>query len=65
MHLYQGRVGTAAAPNATMAQVDPRAREHPEIGFGFGDDGAVEGGAPADLQHAAVDTRVPVRSTVH
>jgi hypothetical protein len=36
------------------SEVDPRAREHPEIQFRFTDDK----GKPQDLQHAVVDTRV-------
>jgi hypothetical protein len=38
---------------ARASQVDPRAKAHPEIDFLFEKDGK-----PADLQHAAVDTRV-------
>ena len=37
------------------SEIDPRAKEHPEIKFTFTD----EKGKPADLQHAIVDTRVP------
>jgi hypothetical protein len=37
------------------SEIDPQAREHAEIKFTFTDDK----GKPADLQHAAVDTRVP------
>jgi hypothetical protein len=37
------------------SEIDPRAREHPEIKFTFTDDK----GKPADLQHATVDTAVP------
>jgi hypothetical protein len=37
------------------SEIDPRAKEHPEIKFTFTDDK----GKPADLQHAVVDTRVP------
>ncbi len=37
------------------SEIDPHAREHPEIKFTFTDDK----GKPADLQHAVVDTRVP------
>jgi arylsulfatase A-like enzyme len=37
------------------SEIDPQAREHPEIKFTFIDDK----GKPADLQHAVVDTRVP------
>ncbi len=36
------------------SEIDPRAKEHPEIKFSFTDDK----GKPADLQHAVVDTRV-------
>ncbi len=36
------------------SEIDPRAREHPEIGFVFKDDK----GKVLDLQHATVDTRV-------
>jgi len=39
------------------SEIDPRAKEHPEIKFNFNDDK----GKPADLQHAVVDTRVPSR----
>lgn len=35
--------------------IDPRAKEHPEIGFTFNDDK----GKPQDAEHAVVDTRVP------
>jgi hypothetical protein len=35
------------------SQIDPRAKEHPEIGFVFEKDGK-----PQDVQHAVVDTRV-------
>ena len=38
---------------ARASEIDPRAREHPEIDFVFNKDGK-----PADVQHAAVDTRV-------
>lgn len=37
------------------SEIDPRAREHPEIDFVFKDDK----GKVQDLQHATVDTRVP------
>ena len=37
------------------SEVDPEAKEHPEIGFAFTD----AKGKEADLQHAVVDTRVP------
>ena len=37
------------------SEIDPRAKEHPEIKFTFTDDK----GKPTDLQHAVVDTRVP------
>lgn len=40
---------------ARASQIDPRAKEHPEIGFRFTDDK----GKPLDVQHAVVDTRVP------
>ena len=39
---------------ARASEIDPNAREHPEIGFEFADDK----GKARDLQHAAVDTRV-------
>lgn len=39
------------------SEIDPRAKEHPEIDFVFTD----EKGKPADLEHACVDTRVPSR----
>jgi len=38
------------------SQLDPRAREHPEVEFVFEKDGK-----PADLEYATVDTRVPAR----
>ncbi len=38
------------------SELDPRAKPHPEIDFVFDKDGK-----PEDLQHAAVDTRVPSR----
>lgn len=41
--------------SARASEIDPRAKEHPEIGFVFAD----EKGKPQDLQHAVVDTRVP------
>ncbi len=37
------------------SEIDPRAKEHPEIDFRFAD----AKGKPADVQHAVVDTRVP------
>jgi len=40
---------------ARASQIDPLAKEHPEIGFVFTDDK----GKPMDLQHAVVDTSVP------
>ena len=40
---------------ARAGQIDPLAKEHPEIGFVFNDDK----GKPMDLQHAVVDTSVP------
>jgi len=39
---------------ARAHEIDPRAREHPEIGFVFTD----KAGKAQDLQHAVVDTRV-------
>jgi hypothetical protein len=39
------------------SHIDPRAQEHPEINFVFQD----AKGKVADLQHAAVDTRVPLQ----
>ncbi len=42
---------------ARASEIDPRAKEHPEIGFVFTDKNA----KPLDVQHAAVDTRVPSR----
>ena len=39
---------------ARASQIDPLAKEHPEIGFVFTDDK----GKPMDLQHAVVDTSV-------
>lgn len=39
---------------ARASQIDPEAKPHPEISFVFEKDGK-----PQDLQHAAVDTRVP------
>ena len=42
---------------ARAHEIDPRAREHPEIGFVFAD----KAGKPQDLQHAVVDTRVNPR----
>jgi hypothetical protein len=41
---------------ARASQVDPRAREHPEINFVFEKDGK-----PQDLQHACIDTRVSAK----
>jgi hypothetical protein len=40
---------------ARASEIDPRTKEHPEIGFVFAD----EKGKPQDVQHAVVDTRVP------
>jgi hypothetical protein len=42
--------------SARASQIDPRAREHPEINFLFQKDGK-----PQDTQHATVDTRVEPR----
>ncbi len=39
------------------SEIDPRAKEHPEIGFVFAD----AEGKPQDLQHAVVDTRAASR----
>jgi len=39
------------------SEIDPAAKEHPEIGFTFAD----AKGKPIDVQHAVVDTRVPAR----
>src|SRR5215213_8438683 len=39
------------------SEIDPRAREHPEIDFRFAD----AKGKHLDVQHAVVDTRVPPR----
>lgn len=39
------------------SEIDPRAKEHPEIKFVFADDK----GKPKDVQHAMVDTRVEAR----
>lgn len=39
------------------SEIDPRAREHPEIGFVFKD----KAGKVQDLEHAVVDLRVPSR----
>ena len=54
---------------ARASEVDPRAREHPSIGFVFGDGDTETGGEggtrasgdPPDMQYAAVDTSVPSR----
>lgn len=40
--------------SARASKIDKRTKEHPEIGFIFEKDGK-----PQDVQHAAVDTRVP------
>lgn len=42
---------------ARASEIDPRAKEHAEVGFVFRDGK----GAPQDVQHAVVDTRVPSR----
>jgi hypothetical protein len=42
---------------ARASEIDPRAQEHPELGFVFADDQ----GKPKDVQHAVVDARVPPR----
>lgn len=42
---------------ARASEIDPRAKEYPEIGFVF----ANEEGKPMDVQHAVVDTGVPSR----
>jgi sugar lactone lactonase YvrE len=53
---------TAAEPGRRFdlvkraSEIDPAAREHPEIGFVFADP---KTGKPADVQHAVVDTSVP------
>lgn len=39
---------------ARASEIDPRAKEHPEIDFVF-----EKQGKPSDLEHAVVDTRVP------
>ena len=39
------------------SDIDPRAKEHPTLGFVFNDNN----GKPRDVQHAVVDTRVPPR----
>ncbi len=39
---------------ARASEIDPRAREHPQIGFVFAD----KNGKPQDVQQASVDTRV-------
>jgi hypothetical protein len=39
--------------SARASELDPKAREHPEIDFVF-----TKGGKPADVENAAVDTRV-------
>ncbi len=41
---------------ARASELDPRAREHPEIDFVFSKDGK-----PQDVQNASVDPRVPMR----
>ena len=38
---------------ARASEIDPRAKEHPEIDFVF-----TKGGKPADVEHASVDTNV-------
>ena len=38
---------------ARASEIDPKTKEHPEIDFVF-----TKGGKPADVEHAAVDTRV-------
>lgn len=55
-----GSVPTASAAQALVAakrasEIDPRAKEHPEIGFVFAD----AKGKVLDLQHAIVDPSVP------
>ena len=40
--------------SARASELDPRAREHPELGYVFAD----KNGKPQDLQQACVDTRV-------
>ena len=42
---------------ARASEIDPRAKQHPEIGFVFAD----EKGKAKDIQHAVVDTRVASR----
>lgn len=53
--------GTATGMRRDLAAraslIDPLAKEHPEIGFVFGD----AKGRPTDMQHAVVDTGVPSR----
>ena len=59
-------VGTALAADpmpqrynlsVRASAINPQAKEHPELGYVFADDK----GKAADLQHAAVDTRVPAK----
>lgn len=40
--------------SARASEIDPHAKEHPEIGFTFDDDN----GKPQDVEHAVFDTRV-------
>lgn len=48
--------------SARASELDPAAREHPEIGFVFTDPkSGAKTGKPADVEHAVVDTRVPSR----
>ena len=39
------------------SEIDPAAQEHPELGFVFSDP---KTGKPTDVEHAIVDTRVPL-----
>ena len=51
------RLGRRHDLQARASEIDPRAKEYPEIGFVFAD----EKGKPKDVQHAVVDTRVTSR----
>ena len=50
-------VGSRQDLQARASEIDPRAKEYPELGFVFAD----EEGNAKDLQHAVVDTSVPSR----
>ena len=56
-NFLEPRLGRRYDVVVRASEINPRAKEHPEIDFVFAD----KKGKPQDLQHAVVDTRVPSR----